>query len=215
MWWVKKALVDLHTNPLYTDYLFYPKGVSLAFHDFSLLNSLFSLPLQSLFTLSEIYNLLVLFTFILGGFGCFLLVRYLTGDRLAAFLSGLVFAFWGGRLYFISHLSLASTQWFPFCVLYLIKTLRENSYRNPVLAAIFLVMNALSAWYYAIYMTLFVLLFLCYSACAERKAFFTVDTLKRFGLIGILFIAIMFPILYPMMMEIFEGQEYMAAAVMS
>jgi len=215
MWWMKKALLDLHTNPLYTDYLFYPKGVSLAFHDFSLLNSLFSLPLQCLLTPGEIYNLLVLLTFILGGFGCLLLVRYLTGDHLAAFLSGLVFAFWGGWLYNISHLSLASIQWFPYCALYLIKTLREKSYRNPVLAAIFLVMNALSAWYYAIYMTLFVVLFLLHSAWGERKVFFTVDNLKRFGLIGVLFIVMMLPFMYPMVVQIFEGQDYMSAPVFS
>lgn len=213
MWWLKKALLDLHTNPLHTDYVFYPKGVSLAFHDFSLLNAFFSLPLQSIFTLSEIYNLLFLLTFILGGFGCFLLVRYLTGDHLAAFLSGLIFAFWGGRVYNVDHLSLASIQWFPFCALYLIKTLWEKSYRNPILAAIFLVMNALSAWYYAIYMTLFVALFLFYAAWAERKLFFRISSLKRFGLIGILFIVLMAPIVYPMMIQIFEGQDYMRAPV--
>ena len=57
MWWLKKALLDIHTNPLYTDYIYYPKGISLAFHDFSLLLTTVSLPLQVLFSLEEIYNL--------------------------------------------------------------------------------------------------------------------------------------------------------------
>jgi hypothetical protein len=209
MWWMKKALVELHTNPLFTDYIFYPKGISLTFHDFSIFNSFVSIPLQGIFTLEEIYNILFLLTFILGGFGCFLLVRYLTGDHLAAFLSGIIFGFWGGRMYYVDHLSLASIQWFPYCALYLIKTVRERSYRNPVLAAIFLAINALSAWYYAVYMSLFTALFLCYTAWAERTTFFTRSCLKRIGLIGILFIVIMFPLLYPMMTEIFGGQDYM------
>jgi hypothetical protein len=215
MWWMKKALLDLHTNPLYTDYVFYPQGLSLAFHDFSIFNSLISVPLQRLFTVEEIYSLCYLATFVFGGFGCFLLIRYLTGDHLAAFLSGLVFAFWGGRAYYVDHLSLASVQWFPYCALYLIKTLRESSYRNPLLAAIFLAINALSAWYYAIYMSLFVALFLLYSAWAERNIFFTRACLKRMVLIGVLFIVIMLPMLYPMMTDIVEGQEYMVSQVLT
>ncbi len=209
MWWLKKAVFELHVNPLFTDYLFYPKGISLAFHDFSLYNALLSLPLQAFFSLEEIYNLLFLSTFILGGFGCFLLTRHFTGDHLAAFLSGLVFAFWGGRMYYVDHLSLASIQWFPYCALYLVKTLREPSYRNPVLAALFLVMNALSAWYYAIYMTLFIALFLFYFAIAERKTLFTAACLKRFGLAGLLTCLIMLPVAYPMFSQILTGQEYM------
>jgi hypothetical protein len=215
MWWMKKALMDLHTNPLYTDYLFYPKGISLAFHDFSLLLTSISLPLQGLLTLEEIYNILYLLTFILGGGGCFLLVRYLTGDNLAAFLSGIVFAFWGGRAYYVDHFYLASIQWFPYCALYLIKTLRERSYRNPLLAAIFLAMNALTSWVYAIYMALFVALFLLYSAWTERDTVFTMVCLKRFGLAGAFFTLMMVPVTYPMVVQILEGQQYMNAPVIS
>jgi hypothetical protein len=216
MWWMKKALVDLHTNPLFTDYVFYPHGINLTFHDFSIFNSLASIPFQAFLTIKEIYNLFFLLTYILGGFGCFLLVRYLTGDQLAAFFSGVVFVFWGGRAYYVDHLSLASIQWFPYCALYLIKTVRERSYRNPVLAAIFLAMNALSAWYYAIYMSLFTGLFLLYTALAKHKTFFTVPCLKRIVLLGLLFLVILSPLLYPMMKDIFGGgQEYMQSQMLA
>jgi len=215
MWWMKKALLDLHSSPLYTDYLFYPKGISLAFHDFSLLLTSISLPLQWLFSLEEIYNILFLLTFVLGGGGCFLLVRYLTGDNMAAFLAGIVFAFWGGHAYYADHLYLASIQWIPYCTLYLIKTLREKSYRNPLLTAVFLAMNALTAWVYAVYMMLFVMLFLLYSAWAERKTVITAACMKRLGLIGALFIIIMLPVVYPMMTQILEGEQYMNAPVIS
>ncbi len=214
MWWMKKALLDLHTNPLYTDYLFYPRGISLAFHDFSLLVTTISLPLQGIFSLEEIYNILFLLTFVLGGGGCFLLVRYLTGDNLAAFLSGIVFAFWGGRAYYTDHFYLASIQWIPYCVLYLIKTLREKSYRNPLLAAGFLTVNALTSWVYAIYMVIFVVLFLCYAIWAERKTILTAACIKRFTLIGGFFIILMTPVVYPMVMEVLEGQQYMNAPVL-
>src|SRR2546422_5669427 len=32
LWWVKYALVNLHTNPLHTDFLFYPDGIDLHLH---------------------------------------------------------------------------------------------------------------------------------------------------------------------------------------
>jgi hypothetical protein len=215
MWWMKKALIDLHVNPLYTDYLFYPKGISLAFHDYSIFDSLVSVPLQAILSVSEIYNLLFLASYVLGGFGCFLLVSYLTGDRYAAFLSGLVFAFWGGRAYYTDHLSFATIQWFPYCALYLLKTLRESSFRNPILAAVFLAINAFSCGYYAIYMALFTALFLLYAACAERKRFFAAACLKRFGLAGLLFGIIMSPLAYPMLKDVFSGQNYMVSALLS
>lgn len=212
MWWMKKSLLELHVNPLFTDYLFYPHGISLAFHDYSIFNAFISVPLQAIFSLPEIYNICFLATYILGGFGAFLLIRYLTGDALAAFISGIVFAFWGGRAYYTDHLSLFSVQWFPYCALYLIKTLRENSYRNPIFAALFLVMNALTSWYYGIYMSLFAALFLAYSACAERKIFFTRRCLKRFGLIGLLFTILILPCAYPMFKDLAAGQNYMQSA---
>ena len=214
MWWMKKALLELHVNPMYTDYLFYPQGINLAFHDYSIFNALVSVPLQAFFSLPEIYNLLFLATYILGGLGCFLLVSYLTGDRYAAFLSGLVFAFWGGRAYYSDHLSFATIQWFPYCALYLIKTLRERSYRNPIRAALFLAMNGLSCGYYAIYMALFTALFLLYSAWAERKTFFTAACLTRFGLAGVLFGLLIFPSVYPMFKDVVSGESYMISALL-
>ncbi len=209
MWWMKKALLELHTSPLFTEYIFYPHGTGLGFHDLSILNALLSVPLQWLFSIDEIYNIEFLLTFILGGFGCFLLVRYLTGDNLAAFFSGLVFAFWGARAYNVDHLSLASVQWFPFSILYLFKTLRESSYRYPVLAAIFLVFNALSSHYYALYMVMFAGLFLFYCMVFERRQFFRVSTLTRFLLAGVLAILLMLPVAIPMLSEVAGGEDYM------
>lgn len=213
MWWMKKALVDLKTNPFFTNYVFYPHGVGLGFHDFTIFNALVSVPLQAFFTVEEIYNLLFLSSFVFGGFGCFVLLRYLTGSGLAAFLSGLVFAFWGGRMYHVDHLSLNSFHWFPYCAFYLLKTVREQSYRNPILAAVFLAMNALSAWYYAIYMTLFTGLFLLYTAWTERAAVLTMRNLLKLVVLGAVFGLLMLPVMFPMLRDIAAGEDYMASPV--
>ncbi len=213
MWWMKKALLELHTNPLTTTYLFAPEGIDLSFHDFSIFNALLSVPLQSVFTLTQIYNLLFLASLVIGGFGCVLLLRYLTGSTLAGVISGLIFAYWGGRAYYVDHLSLASMQWFPYCALYLIKTVREQSYRAPLLAALFFIINALTAWYYAIYMSLFAGLFLLYAAAAERRQVWTFAFLKRFALFAGVFLLVMLPILLPMFRQIAGGGNYMLSEV--
>src|SRR5512133_52146 len=46
LWWVKTALVDLHTSPFFTRWLFHPQGVSLLFHTLSASLGVASIPLQ-------------------------------------------------------------------------------------------------------------------------------------------------------------------------
>ena len=48
--WIRTAIFDLHRNPLFfTDYLYYPTGISLRFHTLNPLNGIFALPLWPLF----------------------------------------------------------------------------------------------------------------------------------------------------------------------
>jgi hypothetical protein len=62
------------------------------------------------------YNLLFISTFALSGFGTYLLVRDLTGDKRAAFIAGLVYGFLPYRIASIPHLQVISSQWMPFAL---------------------------------------------------------------------------------------------------
>src|SRR4029079_7097810 len=42
-YWLKTALVDLHQNPYYTDYIYYPTGTSLRYHTLNPLNGLITM----------------------------------------------------------------------------------------------------------------------------------------------------------------------------
>src|SRR5262245_543966 len=44
--WIKQSLVDLHTNPFHTDYLFYPDGENLYLTPLVMVNGILSIPLQ-------------------------------------------------------------------------------------------------------------------------------------------------------------------------
>ncbi len=93
LWWVKTALLDLHQSPYFTHYLYYPAGYSLLFHTLNIFNSFLSLPVQLAWGLAASYNFVVLFSFVMGGYGAYLLALKAIGskravvDQLAAFLA--------------------------------------------------------------------------------------------------------------------------------
>jgi hypothetical protein len=74
MWWFKYSLLDLHTSPLYSSYIYYPLGISLILHTYNLFNAAAGLPLQLLFNLPTASNILTVFSFVMSGYGTFLLV---------------------------------------------------------------------------------------------------------------------------------------------
>src|SRR5215470_5020033 len=45
-WWVRTSLLDLHTNPFFTRYLWFPEGANLLFHTLSASLGVASIPLQ-------------------------------------------------------------------------------------------------------------------------------------------------------------------------
>src|SRR5262249_39060588 len=92
-WWVKTALLHLHRNPFYTDYLFGPNGVSLRFHTLTRLGGLMSLPLSPLIGIVGAMNLKFLLALVGSTFFTYLLMRDLTGSPLAAFTGAAVYAY--------------------------------------------------------------------------------------------------------------------------
>lgn len=94
---------------------FYPAPRALAFSEHFIAQALQVLPVYAA-TKNPIlaYNLLVLSTFVLAGFGTFLVVRELTRNATAAFVAGLLFAFSASRIAHGGHLDALSVQWMPF-----------------------------------------------------------------------------------------------------
>ena len=132
LWWVKKALLGLGTNPFFCDYVYYPTGASLYFHTLNIFNGLLTVPVQGIFGLTVAYNFVVVFSFVVGGYGTYLLVYRLGAgpssrsgqSRLAAFVAGLVFTFSPYHFaHLLGHMQLLSLEWLPFCVLFTIKAL--------------------------------------------------------------------------------------------
>jgi hypothetical protein len=188
LWWVRYALLDLGTNPFDGELLFYPLGINLAFYTLTALNGLLSIPLQATLGLIPASNLLLLSSFILGGYGAFLLAFYCLEAAckqqvarqssnawavwLATFAAGLLYAFASSKLAYASlgQWNIASSQWIPFYVLYLFRTGDcPWHWRYPLMVALFLLLQAYAELTYATFLVLFTTLWAIWHLLANRR----------------------------------------------
>ena len=195
LWWIKHALLEQGTNPFACDYLFYPIGINLAFYTLTLLNGLLSLPLQATLGLIPAGNLLLLSSFVLGGYGTFLLASRFAESQFAGFVAGLLYAFASVKMGYaaLGQWNIASSQWVPFYILFLFK-MREDPHRRryPLLAALFLLFQAYAELTYATFLVLFTLLWMLWHCRTKRD-------LAQPALVGLIFAIGLLPILTMML----------------
>jgi hypothetical protein len=156
LWWARHAFVDTPQNPFNVAWQFWPVGINLAFYTLTLLNGLLGIPLQLAFGVIPTYNLLLLSSYAIGGFGAYLLCMDVLGavdkdtsrqgDKekgrqgkrgarewsaalpLAAFLGGALYAFASSKMFYaaLGQGNIASSQWIPFAALYLLRAARRD-----------------------------------------------------------------------------------------
>jgi hypothetical protein len=209
LWWVQHALLQLGTNPFDCSYTFYPLGINLAFYTLTILNALLSIPLQAIWGLIPASNLLLLSSFVLSGYGAFLLASYLLRNAqhtrsvtqrrssdmhhasriikhilypaqrafhalpLAAFVAGLLYAFASSKLGYaaLGQWNIASSQWIPFYILYLFKMGDDpRRWHYPLLAALFLLLQAYAELTYASFLVLFTALWVIWYTLAHFRS---------------------------------------------
>jgi len=203
LWWVSHALLDLKTSPFDCDYLFYPLGINLAFYTFTVLNGLLSIPLQATIGLIPASNMLLLSSFVLCGYGAFLLVLYLLKRRSrgaeeqrgdegtygAAFVAGLLYAFTSSKLFYaaLGQWDITSSQWIPFYILYLFKIGdHPRRWRYVFLAALFLLFQAYAETIFASFLVLFTVLWVIWRLITDRRSWRAVPPLAVTGLLSAL-----------------------------
>jgi uncharacterized protein (DUF2062 family) len=216
LWWVKTALLDLHQSPYFTHYLYYPTGCSLLFQTLNIFNAFLTLPVQLVLGLTASYNFVVLFSFVVGGYGAYLLALHILrakngeGAHAAAFLAGVVFSFSPFHFaHLLGHLQVISLEWLPFYALCLVRSLSSDRVRllpHVVLPIVFLVLTALCDWYFVLYLLIFTVLYLAYSIAVDRRARLP---LAKTGLILALTVAVLSPLLTPMLVEAWRDPSHL------
>jgi hypothetical protein len=147
----RHTLLDLRAPSTFAPDVFYPYGHDYATSETTWANLLLVLPV--LLWKGEIvaYNAAVWLSFFLSGLAMYGLLYNLTRNRLAALVSGAVYAFSPYRMAHLGggQLPLLGTQWLPLCLLCIERALRDKRWRYGLGAGFFYALTALSSWYYA------------------------------------------------------------------
>jgi len=158
IWWVRHAWFERGISPWLVPHIHWPYGYPLTHGEITPLHTVVMLPVNLLLGEVCTYNLAILLSTWLSGWLTYLWLKDLTGgDRGAAFVGGLVFAFCPYRMARIAgHLPLISTEGIPLVLWGVERFWRRHWWRDGLLIAIGLSVSALSSWYYALALALLV-----------------------------------------------------------
>lgn len=138
LWWNRYALLTLHQSPLISSYMFAPQTVSLG--STALLLLPLSIGLQLLVGLHATLNLMLLGSMVACSLAAFLLISQESGSTAGAFVGSLIFTY---AAYHFANLQAGHPGTFsnwavPLFLLFLLRWLREDRFRDAALAGLFL-----------------------------------------------------------------------------
>jgi len=149
-WWMRHSISERH-SPWYTEYLYFPQGLSLMRHTLSPLNALAGALLSSFLSLHAAFNTLLILKLAASAWAMSLLARYVTGSRPGAVLAGLVYAFNPFHFYYICQINVFTFEFVPLALLFFARTYREGGRRNLILAVLCSGAIAATTSYYVVY----------------------------------------------------------------
>lgn len=152
IWWVNKAVTQLHQTVWKTDYLHYPYGVSLIGHTLNPLNGIIAIPLLKFFSLTTAYNIVLTFAFVFAGVTGFWLAFYLSKGYWPSLVAGYIYTF--SQFHFAhaqGHLQTVSIQWMPLFLLSWLVFLQKQNVLLALFSAVMLYFNLLSDYYLFLY----------------------------------------------------------------
>ena len=236
LWWLRERVVDqANLDIFHVGWMFHPISINLAFYTLTPLNGLLSIPLQTGLSLVLANNLLLLSSFVLGAYGAFLLVldqlvaggagvRRKAGSPgtnvvLAALVGGLIYGFASAKLFYASlgQFNIASSQWVPFCILFLLRMTRPQGLRRQLrtaaLAALFLVFQLWSELTYGSFLLLFVGVVFVWQVLSQRKDVMRnpVALLAPYVLLGLLVLVGLAPFLWAMLPDLRAEGDFFAS----
>lgn len=173
LWWMNKSIVQMHAPFWQTPYLHYPYGTTLLGHTLNPFNGFMAIPMLHFLSLMEAYNVIVVFSFVMGGVTAFWLAYHITRAYWPSFLGGCVFTF--SEFHFAhaqGHMQLVSLEWLPlFAMLWYMLVEKPR----PLLgfgAALALFAVVLCDYYYMFYSVLLGLIVIIWQAIRSRNPLF-------------------------------------------
>lgn len=210
-WWWKTALVERGQSPYFSDMIHYPQGAYLGLHTNNEGSILWTLPINVLFGQAAAYNLAVLGGFVLSGFGAYLLAREYVSSPGAAFLAGIVFAYFPQRVeQSLERLHFASAEGLPLFLWALVRTVRRGGHAW-IPAGAFFALNHLLGFHNSLLALAMAVVVLGFESWGGPRPFKEVafDLVKS----GILATVLVSPFLWPMLRDMAERAAHFRKTV--
>lgn len=152
IWWVNKSVAELHQLPWHTQFLHYPFGVTLVGQTLNPFNGFVAIGLLQIFSLTQTFNFLVIFSFLFGGLTAFWLCYYLTKSYWSSVIGGAVFTFSSYHFaHAIGHMQLVSLEFVPLFILLWWKLIKRPSYKLAIGTSFTLLLVLFCDYYYFLY----------------------------------------------------------------
>ncbi len=132
--WYFERLIAGRADYYYTDLLFHPAGVSLAFHNFSLPHMALMAALKTIFPPAKAYNLTYLLLAFLNAAAGYLYLNYLFRDKWIALFGTVVFGAGAFIIFRPAHTNIAFIATIPLGLYFLHRGLLESRLRLMLIA---------------------------------------------------------------------------------
>jgi hypothetical protein len=176
---------------------FYPYGTTKAFIEPLLIPALFNMPIF-LLTGNPVlsYNVTLLFFWSLSGLTMYLCAREILGHRAGALLAAAIWTLSPYRTDYYLEFNMQMSFAVPLVVLYWYRFLRTQRLKDAALTFVFLGIQCLSSWYYAVMVSLYAIVFsACYVLLKQRG--WKVKKLLKVIPIIVLFCVVLLPFARP------------------
>lgn len=192
LWWVNKAVIDLHQLPWHTAYVGYPFGVSLLGHTLTPINGFLAIPLLRAMPLVESFNTVVVFSFVATGYTMFLLAHQISRSYWGSLAAGYIFTF--SSYHFAhaqGHLNLVTLEWIPlFLLLWYLLLVRPNT-AVGLGAGLVLFAVLLSDYQYFLYCVIAAAIMAVWYALHTRQPVFLFDRGHRGSLVAFVAVSLL------------------------
>ena len=127
--------------------------------------------LSQFFNFAAAYNIMFLLSFILSGWGTYILAFYVTKSKKAALLAGLIFAFNPFHFYQLiaAHAGTMQQEWIPFFVYFILKFFEKLNLKYYLLSALFAFLIALADPQLLAFTAIFILFLAIYKLFSDKK----------------------------------------------
>jgi hypothetical protein len=175
MWWVNKAVTELNQPVWWTNYLHHPHGTTLLGHTLNPFNGFVGIALQRFLTLSEAFNVMVMFGFVAGGWAAFYLAYVFSRSYRGSMLAGYIFTFSSYHFgHAQGHMQLVSLEWLPLFIAVFYLLLDGPTTFRAVASAAVLFLVVLCDYYSTLYSVFAGAIIFVHMAWARRDFLFIV-----------------------------------------